>query len=1133
MKSAAASGLGTITAVPALALALALSGIAGHASAETAGAPPAAETKPSLEERFRDPPNAARPRVWWHWIGGNVDIEGARLDVAWMQRVGIGGFHAFSGELSMKAPQIVKRQPFMSEGWKVTLREAVRIAQPTGMEIGIAGSPGWSHTGGPWVPPEDGMKKYVWSETQVRGGRPFDGVLAPPPSLTGPIQSVPRSEPNKAIGPLPQHYRDSVVIAFPTPPATIGTPAPVLSASAPVDLARIASADLKGNVALPASPDAGAWLQAAYPVPVEVGAVTLGLPAGGMVEIQASNDGKTFRSLGTTRVETPRDLTHPLNRQTIAVAPTKARFFRVVLRPISQPSQLPMGPEPQAPSPPPAKTIPVSHVTFETGARVNRFEAKAGFQATVGDEDFPTPAGPGAIARNGVIDLTDKLRPDGRLEWTPPRGNWTVMRFGWSLTGRMNNPAEPEATGLEVDKYDPAAVRRYIDRYLAMYEEAVGRPMGPDSIQTLLTDSWEAGVQNWTPAMRKNFHERRGYDMTPFMPVLAGRVVGSAELSDRFLHDFRQTMKDMVADNHHKVIAEALHARGMTYYTEAQGDTPRAIADGMTLKARSDIPTAEYWYRPFAAGPGQYALKADLVEAASAAHVYGKPLAAAESLTVGALNDPWSFSPRMLKPVADEIFAHGINRFIYHESHHQPLVDKKPGLMLGLFGQFFNRNDTWAEDAKPWVDYLARTSQFLQEGRFVADVAYFYGEERNLTELFRKRENTDVPAGYRFDYINPEALLTLLSVKDGRVVTPSGMSYGVLYMPAHVTRYSLPALRKVRDLVVAGAVIVAPKPVGGVGVADSDAEVRRIAAEVWGEGAMQGRRFGKGMVFAAPDLGSVLMARGIAPDVAFTGASADSRILALHRRSDEADIYFVSNQQPRAEAVEASFRVARKAPELWRAETGKAEPLSYRLDGERVIVPLRLEPHEAAFVVFRRDAQAEQWTAPAQRTTELRTLSGPWPVSFEVGRGAPASATLERLISWPESADPGIRYFSGAGTYRKALQVPSGWLVPGRRVHLDLGDVKELAAISVNGRHIQTLWHAPFRVDLTDALRTGENRLEIKVVNLWPNRLIGDRQPGATAITFAPQAMYRADSPLMPSGLLGPVRVLAVDPAAP
>lgn len=1082
------------------------------------------QSSTSLEAEFRSPPNAARPRVWWHWISGNVDSEGAKLDMEWMRRAGIGGFHVFSGD--MRAPTVVpKRQPFMSEGWMSTLREAVRLAHPAGMEIGIAGSPGWSHTGGPWVAPADGMKKYVWSETRVEGGTPFNGLLAAPPSVTGPFQDLPGGKSRE------RDYRDSYVVAFPTPASELNVPRLNLTSSdETVDLASLQSGEFTAKVRLAAGGLQGfAWVQANYTAPVSISAVTLGLPKGANVEVLASNDGKIFRLVATSLIESPEVLTHPLVQQTFAIPETRTRFIRIVLRPVAQPAALPMGPGPQPKAPPPASIVEISKVAFHAAPRVDRFEAKAGFQPSLTGDRPGMSTASGAIPLGRVLDITEKLDRDGRLTWTPPKGEWTVLRFGWSLTGQVNGPAEREATGLEVDKLDAGAVRRYIDHYLGMYEKATGGLLGANGIQTVLTDSWEAGVQNWTPAMRAEFRKRRGYDLVSFMPVLAGRVVESATTSDRFLWDYRQTLKELVADNHHAVLADAIHSRGMTFYTEAQGDTPRAIADGMTLKSRSDIPTAEYWFRPFAAGPGQFSLKADMEEAASAAHIYGKPLAAAEAFTVAAMSDPWAFSPRMLKPVADEIFVRGINRIIVHDSHHQPLVDKKPGLMLGIFGQFFNRNDTWAEDAKPWVDYLARTSHLLQQGHFVADVAYYYGEERNLTELFRDRLNTDVPQGYRYDYINREALLTLLSVKDGRIVTPSGMSYGVLYMPEHVTRFTLPAIRKIRELVAAGAVIVGPKPTGGLGYESPDAAVRAIADKVWGAGSSNGHKFGDGMTYADTALPPVLIERGIAPDISFTAAAQDAQLLALHRRTADADIYFITNQLGRVETVEASFRIKGKMPELWRAETGEVQPLSYRLEGERVVSPLRLAPHDAVFVVFRRSAEAPSWTAPEKQERILATLSGPWPISFEPGRGAPPSATFETLLSWPESPDTGIRYFSGAATYSKNLMVPARWVARGMKIELDLGDVRELATVSVNGKPVATVWHSPYRVDVTNALHTGNNRIEIKVVNLWPNRLIGDKQAGAAAVAFAPQARYGASSPLLPSGLLGPVRLVAND----
>jgi hypothetical protein len=996
--------------------------------------------------------------------------------------------------------------------------------------VGIAGSPGWSQTGGTWVAPADAMKKYVWSETTVEGGRRFEGALRPPPTATGPFQG--RAVPSAARGAPTEFYRDAVVIAFPTPAAERSPAPPSYQTSAgALDLSPFAAADLAKTVSLPlAEGQRSAWIQATYPAPVRLSAVTLAVPAGAQVELLASDDGATFRSVVRGVLKAGGNVDHPSPQQTLAFAPTSGRVFRLVLSAAPPPPPLPGRPPARGPPPPPPKAFVVAALTFHQGARLHRFEAKAGFEPSIATEDADSPAAPpdAVIPRGQVLDLTSRLRPDGRLEWTPPPGAWTVLRFGWTLTGHANGPAEPEATGLEVDKLDPAAVRRYLAGYLALYEQALGGKLAAAGVRTLLTDSWEAGFQNWTPALLAEFRRRRGYDPLPYAPVLTGRVVVDADTSERFLWDFRLTLKELLADAHQAVIAQTLHAQGLSYYSEAQGDTPRALADGMTLKARSDIPTAEYWYRPFATAPGQPPLKADLEEAASAAHVYGKSLVAAEALTVAAGTDPWAFSPAMLKPVADEIFARGVNRILLHESHLQPLADAKPGLAMFIFGQYFNRNDTWAEEAGAWTDYLARTSFMLQQGHDVADVAYVYGEDRNLTELFLARFNTDVPTGYRYDYINREALLTRLRVDHGRIVATGGATYRILFLADSASHLTLPALRRIRELVAAGAVVAGTRPVGTLGLGGDEAEARRIIDEVWGTQAPPaGRAFGRGRVYAT--LADALAAEHVAPDFAFAGAGPDAQLLALHRRTDQADIYFVSNQRDRPETVQATFRVTGKAPELWRAETAGAVALSYAQDGGvSTTVPLALGPHEAVFVVFRRPATAPAWQAPRRVEQRLAPLDGPWRVRFEPKRGAPAAAEFERLISWPDSVDPGIRYFSGAATYERRLDIEPRWLAAGQRVVIDLGEVRDLAVVSVNGERVATAWHAPYRVDITQALRPGANRLEVKVVNLWPNRLIGDKQRGATPVAFAPQSPYAADSPLRPSGLLGPVTLLGV-----
>jgi hypothetical protein len=443
---------------------------------------------------------------------------------------------------------------------------------------------------------------------------------------------------------------------------------------------------------------------------------------------------------------------------------------------------------------------------------------------------------------------------------------------------------------------------------------------------------------------------------------------------------------------------------------------------------------------------------------------------------------------------------------------HQPVSDKVPGLGLGPFGQWFTRHETWAELAKPWTTYLARSCFLLQQGKFVADVAYFYGEDSNITALFGSK-SPDVPAGYNLDYVSADALINRLSAKDGRIATPTGMSYRMLVLDPNSRHMSLPVLRKIRDLVEAGAVVVGPKPIASPSLADDQAEVQAIAAQLWDSGKIDPNR-----------------TLGVAPDFEYTKPRSDTNLLFVHRVLADGDLYWVDNRNNRVEDLEATFRVEGKAPEFWYPETGKTAPASYRITGGRTVVPLHLDPNEAVFVMFRQPASAPSRTIPRPVEARLAAIEGPWDVTFQPDRGAPASIALDKLASWTDSPDPGVRYFSGAGTYTKTVQAPDAWFKPGARLWLDLGDVKNLAEVSVNGQPLGIVWKTPFRVDLTGALKPGANELRIKVVNLWVNRLIGDQQPNAPKkYTYTTQPFYHADSPLFPSGLLGPVQVVAVE----
>ena len=466
----------------------------------------------------------------------------------------------------------------------------------------------------------------------------------------------------------------------------------------------------------------------------------------------------------------------------------------------------------------------------------------------------------------------------------------------------------------------------------------------------------------------------------------------------------------------------------------------------------------------------------------------------------------------------------GLNRFVIHTSVHQPLLDKKPGLALGPFGQWFNRNETWAEQAKPWVSYLARSSYLLQQGRFDADIAYFYGEDSNITALFGKH-SPDIPSGFNFDYINADALIHLLTFKDGQLATPSGMRYRVLALDQNSYQMSLPVLKKIRDLVQAGAVVRGLKPANTPSLSDDAKEFQRIADELWGSGT--GNSVGKGRVYGDKSLGEVLAATGVAEDFRYTRRTPDTHLLFVHRKLADGDLYYVDNSSDHDEVFDASFRVIGKEAELWHADTGTMEPASFQIANGRTAVPLRLEPWGTVFVVFRKPAKATSRSLPKSVENTLMTVEGPWELSFEPNLGAPPETRVDKLTSWSESSDEGVKYFSGKGTYTKTLEAPADWFAQDAHIWLDLGDVKNLAEVTVNGKPLGILWKSPYRVDITGALKPGRNAVEIRVTNAWVNRIVGDRQPNVTkTYTLTSPKFYKADSKLVASGLLGPVKVI-------
>ena len=1098
----------------------------------------------SLAQGFQNPPAAARPRVWWHWMNGNITKVGIQLDLEWMHRIGLAGVQTFDAALA--TPQVVdKRLVYMSPEWKEAYKYSLELGEQLHFEQAIASSAGWSETGGPWVPPSQGMKKYVWSETIVEGGHPYHGVLNHPPTSTGAFQDLGTVEmfSNSGATKKPEFYADASVVAFRRPAVNLSLESlhpKVSTQEGPLDATLLSDGDLVKTLKIPvAKDDDGTWIKYEFASPERVSSVTLVMQELDVVRslmsgvanpqklFQASDDGMTFRDL----MRLPEG---GAPQHTSSFAPVTARYFRLLLR-RGIPPKIPLwlsGMDLSALGVKNAGTtasFEIAEFELHAETRVNRFEEKAAFTPIPDLYPFTTPPVKQAesVRKSDVVDLTSRLHADGTLDWTPPKGTWVVLRLGYSLLGITNHPATEEATGLEVDKLNHEYVRNYMNAYLDSYKNAVGGDlMGNRGIRYVVTDSWEAGSQNWTDNMMAEFKKLRGYDSTPWLPVLAGQIVESSEASDRFLWDFRKTIADLIANEHYGQVQASLKERGIGHYGESHEDGRALVADGMEVKKLDDIPMSAMWVQAPGVNEENYNYNSDDRESASVAHIYGQNIAAAESFT--AASAPWAWSPGTLKPTADQELLNGINRFVIHESAHQPLTDKAPGLTLGPFGQWFNRNETWAEQAGPWIDYLSRSSYLLQQGHFAADMVYFYGEDSNLTALFHSN-SPELPSGHAFDYINADALIHELRVKDGRIVTASGMNYRLLGLDPYSRHMSLPVLRAIHKLVLAGATVAGAKPTDDPSLVDDQAEFHKLADELFGSDAAV-RNVGKGTVYPTTDFASTYDRMQVPPDFSTHDWTTDKQIPFVHRKLSDGDLYFVDNRSDNPAIIEASFRVTGKAPEIWHAETGKRESASYRILKGSTTVPLRLEPWGAEFVVFRQDTRETSRTIPQPKETQLATVDGPWKVSFQPNRGAPPAVTMDKLIFWNESTEDGIKYFSGTATYKVSLQAQTDWFNSNTRLLLDLGDVRNLGEVLVNGKSLGVVWHAPYRIEVTHELKPGPNEIVIKATNAWVNRMIGDQQPGvATKYTFADVAPYKATSKLLPSGLLGPVEIISVN----
>ncbi|MHB8635491.1 MAG: glycosyl hydrolase [Fimbriimonadaceae bacterium] len=1077
----------------------------------------------ALLRSFTHPPQAAKPQTWWHWMNGNISAAGITADLEAMKRIGLGGAQVFNVDVGFPNGPA----PFMSTKWRALFGYAASEAHRLGLELAMHNCAGWSSTGGPWITPDHGMQVLAWSTVNVHGPSHFDAVL-------------PRAKAPRVDRPI-DFYRDIAVYAYPTIPN-------------------------ESAGALAARFTADQW----------------------------------FGRSGVERDD--------------GIAPIKTD---------------------DASTDVPLQTLKV-----------------------VGKPDA-----------------------NGRFVWDVPAGDWTILRMGYTPTGVENHPAAPSGLGLEVDKLSREALDSY---WHAMLDKVVAdnRPVIGKGFNIILIDSYEVGTQNWTPKFREDFKSLRGYDPLPYLPAVTGRIVGNANITDRFLWDLRRTVADLYSRNYYGYMAELAHAHGLRFETEAYGN---GGFDNLRCGADADIPMAEFW-------PPNGGEEETTKLAASSAHTYGRPVVAAESFTSDLSVAKYQEDPYSLKALGDRMFCNGINRYVFHRYAHQPWMGVAPGMTMGPWGLNFERTITWWNQAPAWIQYISRCQAVLQSGKFVADALYYIGENEPNDLPFRPNLRPRIPDGYDYDGCDTETMLNRVTVRHGWIALPSGMRYRALVMP-QTTVMSPRIARKVAELVREGATVVAPKPTASPSLEDypnCDTKVGTLATEVWGNcdgTTVFQHRFGKGRVVDGVPLSRLFANMGVPPDFQVTDGDRDAEIHYIHRSIGTSDAYFVSNQAYRPVTIEATFRSHGREPELWHPDTGVTEPAAVWFEsGGLTHVRLALDPAGSVFVVFRHPAthphlnrvrklndariahipvikiesavyepvdgyasgedvtskvanlvkqghqvvpasnslfgdpfvnhvkrlrvaysldgkehkatiaenqslyiipNRREWSAPdfdvlpngriaawsggtfvawnGNATSHKSRLvapaavcsaTHPWTIAFPPNWGAPPHATFRKLISWPDSSNQGIKYFSGTATYRTTIDVSKSLIGDGRVLNLDLGKVKNFAQVRLNGHDLGILWKAPFRVDVTGLVKPGRNTLEVEVTNLWPNRLIGDEQqppeveyrkggeiktlpkwlvegkpkPKSKRYTFVTWHFYNKDSPLLESGLIGPVVIRSAKP---
>ena len=1010
-----------------------------------------------MEQAFRQTPKEQPLAVYWYWIDGNISEKGVVKDLQAMKKVGINRVQIGMIGDGQGVPKGPVRM-FSNKWWKI-LHTMFKTAAELDIEVGLFNCPGWSQSGGPWVKPEQSMRYLGAVNDTVQGPLTFHAKLP-------------------ALG---QDAQDVKVLAY-----------PLLESQE--KFASVGSL-LEGKQVVLKS-EGQVTVRSLTLYPVKAG------KAQGEIAVRQGDEWITIDRFTLDRSNTQNIVGFiPLAPMAVSLPETLGEEFRISL----------------------SEKGFIGKVELSGQPGLERYAEKSLAKM------WPTPlpmwdaylwreqpeyAGVGMLQPEQVTDITGRMSADGTLDWEVPAGTWVISRTGMLPTGVVCSPAPEEARGLETDKMSKEHIRTHFDNYIGKILKRIPAK-DRKTFRVVVEDSYETGGQNWTDGMAEKFQKEYGYDPTPYIPVLNGAVIGSPDISDRFLWDLRRLVADKVAYEYVAGLREVSNEHGLTTWLENYGHWGFP-GEFLQYGGQSDEIAGEFW---------SFGNLGDIENraASSCGHIYGKDKVWAESCTSG--GPAFFLYPERMKQRTDRFFTEGINATLLHLYIQQP-DDRMPG-GNAWFGNEFNRNNTWFSQLDVFLDYLKRCNYMLQQGRYVADVAYFIGED---TPKMTGVRNPEIPRGYSYDYVNAEVLMTARA-ENGKLVLASGMEYRVLVLPK-IDTMRPELLSKIQELVAGGVVLQGPAPRRSPSLEnypEADAQVKAMADEMWKPDSLpfaEKVTYGKGCIYKEASLEQILGDLGVLPD--FTVSDPMLPVLFIHLTSAEGEIYFVSNQSEKTISFDAHFRVKGLQPELWNPQSSEVRylPEFKQLTGS-TSVPMELKPLESSFVIFRTPVKEWQMAANYPAEEKLTEVVGPWNIRFEEGRGGPKeSIRTDKLFDWKESEDSRVKYFSGTAIYTATFQMNKLTDSP---VYIDLGKVMVMAKVRVNGQEVGGVWTSPYRLNISDALREGVNELEVEVVNCWRNRIVGEHfLPEKERFTSYSTKNIKKDDELQSSGLLGPVQILSV-----